>query len=250
MMRYEILPAEQRVLLPDLRPAASAGYALYGGTAIALQLGHRESIDFDFFSAAPLEEDRLIERMPFLGGATTIQRAPETWTVLTCPAAHDKPVKLSFFGGMNFGRVGSPVIADGGELVMASLDDLLGHKLKVILQRIEAKDYQDIAAMLRTGQELERGLGTAAALFGPNFPPAEAVRAMTYFKDGDLDRLADADRATLIDAAARAGRPHDVAIASMSLLPERPASAGLENAKEGPEPSGFDLETTIDNNGM
>ena len=44
----EILPVAQRLLWPALRPAPRMGFVLYGGTAIALRLGHRASIDFDF----------------------------------------------------------------------------------------------------------------------------------------------------------------------------------------------------------
>ena len=38
--RLSILPAAQQRLLPELRRAAELGFALYGGTAIALRLGH------------------------------------------------------------------------------------------------------------------------------------------------------------------------------------------------------------------
>lgn len=55
--RMEILPSAQQRLWPELRPAAELGFALYGGTAIALRLGHRHSVDFDFFSEKPLDRD-------------------------------------------------------------------------------------------------------------------------------------------------------------------------------------------------
>ena len=216
MTRYEILPDVQRALLPELRPARRLGFALYGGTAIALQLGHRESIDFDFFSSAKLDEELLVENLPFLASATTLQREPETWTLQTFPAKDGRPVKLSFFGDLGFGRVGRPVPSDDGTLIMASLDDLLGHKLKVLLQRVEAKDYQDISAMLRAGMSLERGLGAASALFA-NFPPADAVRAMTYFEGGDLGRLGREDRVILTTAAASVGPAIDVPIIAKDL---------------------------------
>ena len=47
MTRYDILPKTQLAVLPELSPTRYAGFTLYGGTAIALQIGHRESIDFD-----------------------------------------------------------------------------------------------------------------------------------------------------------------------------------------------------------
>lgn len=49
--RLDVLPPAQQALWPRLRAAAGLGFVLYGGTAIALRLGHRASVDFDFFSA-------------------------------------------------------------------------------------------------------------------------------------------------------------------------------------------------------
>lgn len=46
----KILTQGQRELWP-LLAAVSARFTLYGGTALAIQLGHRESVDFDFFSS-------------------------------------------------------------------------------------------------------------------------------------------------------------------------------------------------------
>jgi len=67
-------------------------------------------------------------------------------------------VKLSFFGGIGLGRVGEPIQTTDGVLLVASMDDLMATKLKAILDRAEARDYRDIAAMLRHGASLERGL--------------------------------------------------------------------------------------------
>jgi len=44
--RLEILPQAQRRLWPELNNAPDLGFSLYGGTAIALRLGHRDSIDY------------------------------------------------------------------------------------------------------------------------------------------------------------------------------------------------------------
>ena len=47
---FSILPVAQKQLWEKLSPAGELGFVLYGGTAIALRLGHRVSVDFDFFS--------------------------------------------------------------------------------------------------------------------------------------------------------------------------------------------------------
>jgi len=69
----EVLPPSQQLLWSALRSASSLGFVLYGGTAIALRLGHRTSIDFDFFSDSPLDKSALKEAFPFLAGATVLQ---------------------------------------------------------------------------------------------------------------------------------------------------------------------------------
>ena len=47
--RFEILPPAQIQLWKELQPLNTLGFVLYGGTALALRLGHRVSVDFDFF---------------------------------------------------------------------------------------------------------------------------------------------------------------------------------------------------------
>jgi hypothetical protein len=56
-LRREALGRSQRSLLPRLAPLAREhGFYLAGGTGLALQLGHRRSVDFDFFREDPIDE--------------------------------------------------------------------------------------------------------------------------------------------------------------------------------------------------
>lgn len=87
-----------------------------------------------------------------------------------------------------------------GVLQVASLDDLMATKVNVVLQRAEAKDYRDIAAMLSVGVSLPRGLAAARELFGPNFQPSESLKAMVYFEDGDLQTLSQDEKNVLVKA--------------------------------------------------
>lgn len=195
--RLDILPGEQRQLWPELRPTRALGFVLYGGTAIALHLGHRQSIDFDFFHSSPLDREALKNALPFLNQVTVLQDSPNTFVVMT-----PGNVKVSFFGNLDFGRVGEPQVTNDGVLRIASLEDLMAAKLKVILQRSESKDYIDLAAMLRAGASLAAGLSAAEKIYQPTFPPSESLRALVYFEGGDMALLTDADRAVLTKAAA------------------------------------------------
>lgn len=200
--RMDILPPAQQQLWPKLRPAAELGFALYGGTAIALRLGHRASVDFDFFSEKALDRDALHAAFPFIVHSTVLQDQANTFTVnVPYGNSEREHVKVSFFGTIGYGRVGEPGITEDRVLHVASLDDLMATKVKVILQRAEAKDYRDIAAMVDAGVDLGKGLSAARALYGINFQPSESLKAMVYFEDGDLRTLTKSERICLVRAA-------------------------------------------------
>jgi hypothetical protein len=90
---------------------------------------------------------------------------------------------------------------NGPTLLVASPEGLLATKLKAILDRAEAKDYLDISAMLSAGISLERALGAFAKMYGKD--PGLVLRAIGYFKDGDLPSLPRTDQDIL--RAARDG---------------------------------------------
>lgn len=201
--QWHTLPASQKDLWQRLAPTARLGFVLYGGTAIALRLGHRVSVDFDFFTDLPLQHRELRTAMPFLAQATTLQESADTLTVVTAnPPGEDGGVKVSFFGSIGFGRVGIPEFTNDGVIQVASIDDLMATKLKVILQRVEAKDYRDLASMIDSGVDLAKGLTAARLLFGNTFQPSESLKALTWFEDGDLETLTIAEQTALIRAAA------------------------------------------------
>ncbi|MGH8650919.1 MAG: nucleotidyl transferase AbiEii/AbiGii toxin family protein [Gammaproteobacteria bacterium] len=111
----EILPAAQRRLWSQLQPSLKLGLVLYGGTAIALRLGHRASVDYDFFTDKPLDKEALKTAFPFITGASVLQDQPDTFTVVV-----SEGVKLSFFGAIGFGRVGKPETTEDSVVRVAS----------------------------------------------------------------------------------------------------------------------------------
>lgn len=206
--KFAILPAAQRELWPLLAPSASLGFVLYGGTAVALQLGHRESLDFDFFRSGPLDKDEIRAQFGFVSGAVILQDAPNTLVVLA--SVPSGSVKVSFFGSIRFGRINNPLQSSDGTLFVASLEDLLATKLKATLDRAEAKDYRDIAEMISAGVSLPRALSAFSQMFAGE--PAQVLRAIGFFEDGDLSSLDDVDRKTLRDARDRVGQLPEVLI--------------------------------------
>ena len=208
--RLDILPAAQREIWDELAPAPELSLVLYGGTAVALHLGHRQSIDFDFFGAEPLDKDAVRAAFSFMDQASTVLDRPNT-LVVSAPMPSG-PVKVSFFGGIGFGRVADPLRTRDQILLVASLDDLMATKLKATLDRAEAKDYRDIAQMLEAGVSLPQGLSAFRTMFRGE--PAEVLRALSYFGDGDLSSLAGREKVILQKATSRIGALPDVTIAS------------------------------------
>jgi hypothetical protein len=128
------------------------------------------------------------------------------------------PIKLSFFGGVKNGCVCEPNKTDDDVLCVASMDDLFAHKLKVIHDRAEAKDYQDIAVMLASGHSLSRGLAALEALFGSSVPPMVTLKSLVYFNDlNEPWRLADDMKATIARALSGLPNTWEIALFSQTL---------------------------------
>jgi hypothetical protein len=200
----DVLPPAQRAFWEEHLPTVPGGWVLYGDTAIALHLGHRQSRDFDFFSSDDLDRNALRRACQPLAEAKTLQDEPNTLTVVA--EVRGAPIKLSFFGGIDFGRVGEPVRI-GGVARVASRLDLLGTKLATVTQRIEARDYVDIAALLASGLSINEGVAAMLALYANRASGLQSVKTIAWFKEGDLERVLPADTRALLTRAAAAYDP-------------------------------------------
>lgn len=204
--RLDILPAAQQRLWPELARTPSH-FTLYGGTAIALHLGHRSSVDFDFFTPMSFEPHSIVEKLPYLKGAVVRQSAPNT---LSVTLDRGGPVQLSFFGGLDLGQACASERAGG--LQVASLIDLAGMKAAVVTQRAEVKDYLDIHALLTMAKiSLPTMLAAGAIIYGAEFNPLLSLKAIAYHDDLALADLAQNIRRDLV-AAVRSTDPHKLPV--------------------------------------
>ena len=220
--KLEILPHPQRRLWDELRQTPEE-FVLYGGTALALRLGHRQSEDFDFFSNVSFAPDSLRKRVPYMQGAEVSQSESNTLTLIV---QRDGPVKVSFFGGLNLNRTQDPDVTTDNEIQVASMLDVAATKLATIQQRAQARDYEDLAAIVSAGISLAEALGAAAAAYGNEFNGALSLKALTYFGDGDLPNLSPTTQTKL---RALAGQ------VNLNRMPLMQARIGVTQRREVPK---------------
>jgi len=183
--KLEILPPAQRRLWDELRHTPKH-FVLYGGTALALRLAHRSSEDFAFFSNHSFAPDLLRKAILYLQDAEMSQFDENT---LTAIVDRTGPVKVSFFGGLTLNRIQDPDTTPDNGIQIASLLDIAATKLATIQQRAQARDYEDIAAIVAEGASLSDALAAASTAYGKQFNGALSLKALTYFADGDLPQL-------------------------------------------------------------
>lgn len=213
-----VLPPAQHAFWSEAAGAMPPGFVLYGGTAIALRCGHRQSVDFDWFSSRKGLLSRVEAYLRRFSRFRVLQQDPRMLTVSI--GRGKQAVKLSFFENLKFGRVGTPDACENGVRVASPLD-LLATKLKTMQQRAEAKDYLDVDALLQSGLELRRGISAAQILY-PELNPLWTAKTVGWFGEGNLEsELPDRVKKRLSaasagwDASARRAR-----LLSVSLLPK------------------------------
>ncbi len=199
-LRTDILPKAQERLWRELS-ATPGDFTLYGGTAIALWLGHRQSIDFDFFAFQDIDTHGLLQSVPYLEGALVQQAEPNTLTALVDRGGG---VRVSFFGLPLLRRVMPPLALDDPALKIARLPDLSAMKMTAIQHRAEPKDYIDIHAIwTRTDISPEQSMAAAAVIYGGRFNPYDSLKALAYYGEDQLAALSGDIKASLRESAKR-----------------------------------------------
>ena len=132
-----ILDKKRKEILPILKKFKDRFY-LAGGTGLALQLGHRDSIDFDYFTDKDFNSEDLLREVKELFGDYTVelvQAGNKTLNIVV-----EGSIKISFFCIRE--RRLKPLL-DSDYFYIADLDDIACMKITALL-RAEFKDYVDL----------------------------------------------------------------------------------------------------------
>lgn len=173
--KLDILPEAQKKLWPHLQEIPK-NFVLYGGTAVALRYGHRQSVDFDFFTSKQgIDLEKIGEAIPFvskLPHETEKQSENQVDFHLTVKG---ELVKLTLLNNKDIaaGSINPPDVSEDNKLKIATPIDLMACKVLALHNRSEAKDYVDVAEMIKQGISLQKGFEAALAIsklsrLGPN----------------------------------------------------------------------------------
>ena len=158
-------------------------YYLVGGTAIALHIGHRRSIDFDMFKMSAINHKRNLDRIVAAGfDCQVTRRVAEQMNLIV------NGVKLTFF------QYPFPVVPEErfkDVFRLPSLLSLAAMKAYALGRRSKWKDYVDLYFLLTSHFSLDEVSRKAEGLFGELFSEKLFRAQLSYFDDVDYSERVD-----------------------------------------------------------
>jgi len=177
----DILPENQLQLLNTLSSRQFMhGFYLAGDTCLALQIGHRQSIDFDFFTDNDFDTSAIILKLSDIG---EYQRENEEKNTINGSLNN---IRISFFG---YPYVIIDDFLKFNDIRLAGLKDIAAMKLEAIAGRGSKKDFIDLYFLLRifspedilSFHTLKYGVGLSNRY--------HHLKSLVYFADADADAM-------------------------------------------------------------
>jgi len=176
-MHPEILSDQQIKLLPIVESFKREFY-LVGGTAIAIQIGHRRSIDFDLFKYNQLNHKKIIDKVSSFNQKFSIfLRTPEHLNLSI------EDVKFTF---LQYPFPIEPKISFNNLIKMPSLIDLASMKAYALGRRSKWKDYVDMYFLIKDFFPINQIINNSVRIYGDLFSPKLFRAQLCYFKDIDF----------------------------------------------------------------
>lgn len=173
------LSERQLVLLKKLGPYMKEHeFYLGGGTAIAIMLGHRKSVDLDWFTPEPIPDPQGLSRQLTSANIQHSVTSIEQGTLYI--RAQGIRVSLMEY---RYPLLRPFVVWKETDCQLASLDDLACMKLSTILQRGSKKDFIDIYALMKKHRNLTQLIKLYHKRYGADVAPV--LYALNYFDDAD-----------------------------------------------------------------
>jgi hypothetical protein len=175
-MHLEILSKEQLALLPILS-SFKKEYYLVGGTAIALHIGHRESIDFDLFKEKNIRKKDLYSKLYTIDYKVSFAEYNQVNMM-------SNGVKITCFSFPY--KIPTSCILEN-HLKMPDLLTLAAMKAFALGRRTKWKSYVDLYFIIRDHFSIKEISKKAEELFKYEFIPKQFVAQLGYFKGINYD---------------------------------------------------------------
>ena len=180
MLRTFTIPESTLVLLKSLQQVPMLdSLRLVGGTALALQLGHRNSVDLDFFGVVETNAEEIKNDLISKGFNVNSKLKSKTINILVVDG-----VKVDIVGGFS-NWIEPPIETEG--IRMAGLKDIAAMKLHAITNRGRKKDFIDLYFLLQ-----HFSLKQMLELYEKKYPQNNlffVLRSLSYFHDAEADPL-------------------------------------------------------------
>ena len=176
MLQYQTVEQSTLGLLKNiLQQPVFKNHRLVGGTSLALQYGHRLSIDLDFFTSEFIEHEEILINIKSIGKVDVVSKSK----YISCFFIND--VKVDFVS-LPYHWIDDPIIEDS--ISLASINDIAAMKLSAITNRGSKKDFIDLQLIMK---HLE--LKKMMSLYHQKYPDGMemlVLRSLIYFDDADL----------------------------------------------------------------
>jgi predicted nucleotidyltransferase component of viral defense system len=176
MLQYQTVePATLDLLKRIQQLYVFSSHRLVGGTSLALQFGHRLSIDLDFFSENMVEQEEILINIKPLGKVDIVSKSK----YISCFYIDD--IKVDFVS-LPYKWIDEPVLEDS--IRLASIKDIAAMKLAAITNRGSKKDFIDLALLIN-----HLGLRQMMNLYHDKYPDGMemmVLRSLVYFDDADI----------------------------------------------------------------
>lgn len=152
-------------------------FALVGGTALALQIGHRTSVDLDFFSSKEINTENILEKLEIFGNVQVTSISKN----ILITSIND--LKVDFVNYSRYPFITENIVIEN--IKMASKEDIAAMKLNAISNRGTKKDFIDLYFLLEYFSlpemiEFYRQKYTRHSEFG-------MLKSITYFTSADTN---------------------------------------------------------------
>lgn len=180
MLHYETIHPTTLELLKKLTAQEELrDMRLVGGTSLALQYGHRQSVDLDFFGKPQASQDEIIQMAERLGDLMILNHTKSILRMVI------NGVKVDVVDYSCYEWIDEPVTEEG--LVLASPMNIAALKINAIEGRGTKKDFVDIDELLKH-YDLSDILGFYSEKY-PNYSIFRALLSLTYFEDAETQAM-------------------------------------------------------------